>query len=168
MRKSVSYGPYLVNKSVQRNVLSNVVFEHLMAIETACHEFPWSANTMQSCLAGRYFNGAIFEHEQLVGFYIGEVAGPDHTLMDICVAPAYQRKGLAKALLTDFIAASEQADAENLFLEVRASNKGAIALYEWAGFSEVGIRKNYYPSASGNEDAILMAMALSFGSQSSL
>ncbi|MCF6435382.1 ribosomal protein S18-alanine N-acetyltransferase [Pseudoalteromonas sp. MMG022] len=139
-----------------------------MSVETACHEFPWSANTMQSCLSGRYFNGAIFEQEQLIGFYIGEVAGPDHTLMDICVAPAYQRQGVAKTLLTDFITVSEEAGAENLFLEVRASNQGAIALYQWAGFSEVGIRKNYYPSANGNEDAILMAMTLNFGSQSSL
>ncbi|MBD1581806.1 ribosomal protein S18-alanine N-acetyltransferase [Pseudoalteromonas sp. S16_S37] len=138
-----------------------------MAIEVACHDFPWSENTMKSCLSGRYFNGAIYQQDTLAGFYIGEVAGPDHTLMDICVAPAYQGKGLAKALLNDFMLASEQAGAENLFLEVRESNTTAIGLYQWAGFSEVGIRKDYYPRVNGKEDAILMAKTLSFGSGSS-
>ncbi|WP_152087589.1 ribosomal protein S18-alanine N-acetyltransferase [Pseudoalteromonas sp. A25] len=138
-----------------------------MTIEKACHDFPWTENTMRSCLSGRYFNGAIYNQQKLAGFYIGEVAGPDHTLMDICVAPTFQRQGLAKALLTDFMTVSEQAGAENLFLEVRESNKAAIGLYQWAGFSEVGIRKDYYPSVNGKEDAVLMAKTLNFGSEGS-
>lgn len=157
-----------MNKLVQRNILSRAPMNSLMAIETACHDFPWSEKTMHSCLSGRYFNGALYVQNELVGFYIGEVAGPDHTLMDICVAPPHQGQGHAKALLSDFIAASEQAGAENLFLEVRESNVSAIALYQWAGFTEAGVRKNYYPSANGKEDAILMALTLSFGSESTL
>ncbi|NOU51547.1 ribosomal protein S18-alanine N-acetyltransferase [Pseudoalteromonas sp. JBTF-M23] len=138
-----------------------------MAIEKACHDFPWSENTMKSCLSGRYFNGAVYQQDTLAGFYVGEVAGPDHTLMDICVAPAYQGQGLAKALLSDFMMASEQAGAENLFLEVRKSNITAIGLYLWAGFCEVGIRKDYYPCVNGKEDAVLMAKTLNFGSENS-
>ncbi|WP_238348012.1 ribosomal protein S18-alanine N-acetyltransferase [Pseudoalteromonas citrea] len=134
----------------------------LMAIETACHAFPWTQKTMETCLAGRYFNGALYLDKELAGFYVGERAGPDNTLMDICIAPAHQGKGLAKALLLDFVTRSEAMSAENLFLEVRASNKAAIGLYEQAGFIESGIRKNYYPSHSGKEDAILMALALCF------
>jgi ribosomal-protein-alanine N-acetyltransferase len=47
-----------------------------------------------------------------------------------------------------------------MFLEVRASNASAIALYEKRGFAEVGLRRNYYPTAKGSEDAILMALDL--------
>ncbi|ALS32058.1 ribosomal-protein-alanine N-acetyltransferase [Pseudoalteromonas translucida KMM 520] len=136
----------------------------LMAIETACHSHPWTLNTMSSCIGGRYFNLAAFNGDTMVGFYIGEKAGPDFTLMDICVAPSEQGKGIAKQLLSQFIDYGEQQNAENLFLEVRESNTPAIKLYENAGFIEMSVRKNYYPSdnpaKNGFEDAILMGMAL--------
>ncbi len=139
----------------------------LMAIENACHTHPWTLKTMQSCLQGRYFNLAAFDDEQMIGFYIGEKAGPDFTLMDICVTPEHQGKGIAKQLLSKFIEHGEQQNAENLFLEVRESNTRAIKLYEQAGFIEMSVRKNYYPSddatKNGFEDAILMGMALSLG-----
>jgi len=141
--------------------------EQLMAIETACHSHPWTLKIMSSCMGGRYFNLAAFNKNTLVGFYIGEKAGPDFTLMDICVTPSEQGKGIAKQLLRQFIEYGEQQNAENLFLEVRESNTRAIALYERAGFIEMSVRKNYYPSdnpaKNGFEDAILMGMALSLG-----
>ena len=138
----------------------------LMKIENACHSHPWTITTMQSCLAGRYFNLAAYKDTQMVGFYIGEKAGPDFTLMDICVVPNSQGQGIAKQLLAEFIAYGEQHNAENLFLEVRETNTRAIGLYEQAGFSEMAVRKNYYPSddaaKNGFEDAILMGLTLAF------
>ncbi|HBH66256.1 MAG TPA: ribosomal-protein-alanine N-acetyltransferase, partial [Erwinia persicina] len=48
-----------------------------------------------------------------------------------------------------------------LWLEVRASNHAAIALYEQLDFNEVSIRRNYYPAADGGkEDAIMMALTI--------
>ncbi|MDU5730757.1 MAG: hypothetical protein E6Z80_17880 [Citrobacter freundii] len=55
--------------------------------------------------------------------------------------------------------ASNQGD--RLWLEVRASNAAAIALYESLGFNEATIRRNYYPTADGHEDAIIMALPIS-------
>lgn len=140
-----------------------------MAIEMACHSHPWALSTMSSCIGGRYFNLAAFAGDTMVGFYIGEKAGPDFTLMDICVSPSEQGKGIAKQLLTKFIEYGEQQNAENLFLEVRESNRRAIKLYERAGFTEMSVRKNYYPSdepaKNGFEDAILMGMALGLNFQ---
>jgi ribosomal-protein-alanine N-acetyltransferase len=149
------------------NAVDESAIEQLMAIETACHSHPWTLKTMSSCMGGRYFNLAAFDKNTLVGFYIGEKAGPDFTLMDICVTPSQQGKGIARRLLSQFIEYGEQQNAENLFLEVRESNTRAIALYERAGFIEMSVRKNYYPSdnpaKNGFEDAILMGMALSLG-----
>ncbi len=48
-----------------------------------------------------------------------------------------------------------------LWLEVRASNAAAIALYEGLGFNEATIRLNYYPTTDGREDAIIMALPIS-------
>lgn len=149
-------------KPVNENAIAQ-----LMAIETACHSHPWSLKTMSSCMGGRYFNLAAFDENTLVGFYIGEKAGPDFTLMDICVTPREQGKGIARQLLSQFIEYGEQQNAENLFLEVRESNARAIKLYEHAGFTQMSVRKNYYPSddvtKNGYEDAILMGMALNLG-----
>jgi len=47
-----------------------------------------------------------------------------------------------------------------LWLEVRASNAAAIALYEQLDFNEVSIRRNYYPTKDGKEDAIMMALTI--------
>ena len=50
-----------------------------------------------------------------------------------------------------------------MFLGVRVSNVRAIDLYQQNDFSEVGIRKNYYPAANGgHKDAIVMMRDLSF------
>jgi len=155
----------LINfKSVDKAAIAQ-----LMAIETACHSHPWTLNTMSSCIGGRYFNLAAFNGDTMIGFYIGEKAGPDFTLMDICVAPSEQGRGIAKQLLRQFIDYGEQQTAENIFLEVRESNTRAIKLYESMGFIEMSVRKNYYPSdnpaKNGFEDAILMGMALGLNFQ---
>ena len=147
---------------IDRNLLASLDVSQLMDVEKACHEFPWTQNTMESCLTGRYFNGCVIKEGCLIGFYIAERAGPDISLMDICVSPNYQGQGYANTLIVDFIQCSEAYKAENIFLEVRESNKPAIALYEKFGFIETGSRKNYYPSKSGKENAILMAMTLAF------
>jgi ribosomal-protein-alanine N-acetyltransferase len=47
-----------------------------------------------------------------------------------------------------------------MFLEVRPSNISAIVLYENIGFSEMAIRRGYYPAQNGREDAVLMGLAL--------
>jgi ribosomal-protein-alanine N-acetyltransferase len=50
--------------------------------------------------------------------------------------------------------------ANTIFLELRATNQRALALYQMAGFNEIGLRKNYYPAAQGKEDAVIMALML--------
>lgn len=135
--------------------------ESVMCVERECHEFPWSEKTLSTSLTGRYFSGALdLNHGDIGAFYIAEQAGPDITLMDICVAPQYQGLGYSKLLMKELIQQARTRSAENIFLEVRAGNTPAINLYKAFNFCEVGIRKNYYPAKDGKEDAILMACAL--------
>lgn len=148
-----------MSHNLQREALQNCTADDIMAIELACHHFPWSEKTLLSCLGGRYYNSGLFVEQKLVGFYIVEQAGSDHTLMEICIAPSHQGQGLAHILMQDFLARAEQMKAESCFLEVRESNQSAHALYLNYGFEDVGIRKNYYPSDNGKEHAILMSKA---------
>ena len=66
-----------------------------------------------------------------------------------------------RALLEHVIDEVEKLGVVTLWLEVRASNVAAIALYESVGFNEATIRRNYYPTADGREDAIIMALPIS-------
>ena len=132
----------------------------MMAIENSCHSHPMSQKNMLSCFGTRYFNYGLYQADSLIGFYLAEMAGPDFTLMDICIAPEYQGQGYAQQLLQHLIDQATMRNAESLFLEVRASNTAAIKLYEKCGFNEMGIRKNYYPAAQGREDAKLMGLML--------
>lgn len=132
----------------------------MMLIEQSCHTHPMSHKNMLSCFGGRYFSKGLYIDGSLVGFYMAEMAGPDFTLMDICIAPQYQGKGYAKSLIENLIEEANNRNAESIFLEVRVSNLSAIALYEKCGFNEMGIRKDYYPADNGREDAKLMGLVL--------
>jgi len=130
------------------------------AIEQRSHAFPWSENTFASNQGDRYLNLGLNTDGTLAAFAITQVVLDEATLFNIAVDPAFQRRGLGRELLEHLIQTLEQRDVFTLWLEVRASNAPAIALYESLGFNEATIRRNYYPTASGREDAIVMALPL--------
>ena len=74
-------------------------------------------------------------------------------LLNIVVAPALRRTGLARALMDTLIADARAADARALELEVRAGNTAALQLYLAYGFEVIGRRRRYY---ADGEDAVLM------------
>jgi ribosomal-protein-alanine N-acetyltransferase len=82
------------------------------------------------------------------------------TILNIAVAPPHQGQGLGRQLLQAALRASREHGARRCLLEVRASNRAALALYEGEGFIEDGVRKDYYPAGSGREDALLMSKEL--------
>lgn len=75
--------------------------------------------------------------------------------------PPTSAAALGRELLEHVIDEVEKLGVVTLWLEVRASNVAAIALYESLGFNEATIRRNYYPTADGREDAIIMALPIS-------
>lgn len=81
-------------------------------------------------------------------------------LLNLSIAKTYQKQGLGRFLLEYMLKIAKSYQAANMFLEVRASNVSALALYENIGFNEMAVRRNYYPAATGREDAILMGLAL--------
>jgi ribosomal-protein-alanine N-acetyltransferase len=130
------------------------------AIEQRSHAFPWSEKTFASNQGERYLNFRLDVDGEMAAFAITQVVLDEATLFNIAVDPAWQRRGLGRQLLTHLIGELEQRDVLTLWLEVRASNVAAIALYESLGFNEVTVRRNYYPTTDGREDAIIMALPL--------
>ena len=81
-------------------------------------------------------------------------------LLNVAVHKTAQRKGLARKLLSECLAAYAGQGIKNCFLEVRRSNRPAINLYEQLGFTCIGERKNYYPVKGGREDALVLICQL--------
>ncbi|WP_312633075.1 ribosomal protein S18-alanine N-acetyltransferase [Pseudescherichia sp.] len=140
--------------------LNTADLTHAFAIEQRAHAFPWSEKTFASNQGERYLNLGLTVDETLAAFAITQVVLDEATLFNIAVDPVFQRRGLGRALLEHLISELEKRDVLTLWLEVRASNSAAIALYESLGFNEATIRRNYYPTADGREDAVIMALPL--------
>lgn len=129
-------------------------------IETASNPFPWTKNTLLSCIGGRYITRRLSIAGKDVGFYVGELVIDELTLMEICVAPEYQGHGFGQALLSDFLQQAKQNKVVACHLEVRAKNIAAQMLYMNNGFIQVHRRTGYYPAAVGYEDALVMSLSL--------
>lgn len=129
-------------------------------IEKASHAFPWTQSTFTSNQGERYLNLKLTCNDTLVAFAITQVVLDEATLFNIAVHPSHQRQGHGRHLLEQLIETLEARGITTLWLEVRASNANAIALYEQLGFNEVSVRRNYYPAANGREDAVIMALPL--------
>lgn len=120
---------------------------------------PWRESAFRAELdAGHYYVGAYVETVGLVGYAgISVLGGPGNAeanVHTIGVDPAWQGKGIGKALLRALLARAD-AVAAPVYLEVRTDNAGAIALYEAHGFTRIGLRRRYYwPSGA---DAYTMA-----------
>ena len=95
------------------------------------------------------------------GFLIGRAAAGEAELLTLAVLPAVRRRGIAKRLVQAFLTEAKSRDASAAFLEVAAENVPAIALYERAGFAQVGRRRAYYTGPDGQrQDALVLSRAI--------
>lgn len=97
--------------------------------------------------------------KETVGFIFSSFVVDELTILAIAVSERYQRRGVANALLEQVLETAREAGCSRTFLEVRASNIGAIGLYQSRGFCEVGIRPGYYRKPVV-EDAVQMERSL--------
>ena len=99
--------------------------------------------------------------ETLIGYFVAMKGVDEVHLLNITVAPAFQGQGWAPLMLEALAGWSRGQNAQWLWLEVRASNLRALAVYERNGFRRVGMRKGYYPAQGGaREDAVVMSLRL--------
>jgi [ribosomal protein S18]-alanine N-acetyltransferase len=95
----------------------------------------------------------------LLGFGVASILRPQAELETIAVAREAQRQGIGRTLLHALTAQLTQQGIAELWLEVRASNQAALALYRAAGFAQTGRRPNYYRNPA--EDGLLLTLRLS-------
>lgn len=133
----------------------------IMAIEQREYAFPWSEGIFSDCLRHKnYYTYCLQSAEDIIGYCVFSIQMAECQLLNICVQSAYQGQGYGRKILDFVIKKAKWQQVEQVFLEVRVSNRRAIDLYQQAGFNEISIRKNYYPAASRREDACIMCLQL--------
>lgn len=136
--------------------------EEVVAIENAAYPFPWTRGNFLDSLASRYDAWLLREAGGvLAGYFLLMHVVDEAHLLNITVRPELQGKGLGRLLLDKVIDLAKGADMRSVLLEVRPSNEHALAVYLHCGFTQIGLRKNYYPAGgTAREDAIVMRLAL--------
>jgi ribosomal-protein-alanine N-acetyltransferase len=136
---------------------------YVAALEAQIHALPWTMGNFRDALAAGY-SARVGEREcRIVAYGVLMLLPGEAQILNISVVPDARREGLGRALLQSFIDDARLLGAEQIFLEVRASNAAAIGLYETEGFAPVARRVGYYPGAAldaAREDALVMRRAL--------
>lgn len=132
----------------------------VIAIEDAIYPYPWTRGNFSDALAASYHCRMVERGGQPVGYTVVMVAAGEAHLLNLSVAGAWQRRGLGRELLNYVFKLARDTSAGRILLEVRPSNRAAIALYSSAGFSEIALRRGYYPAGDAREDAVVMQLEL--------
>jgi len=134
--------------------------ERVMRIELAMYPFPWTRRIFEDCLRVGYRCHVGEVEGNLAGYGVMSTGASEAHVLNLCVAGEFQRRGLAREMLSLLLDEADKLEVRDVFLEVRPSNTAAITLYEQMGFNQVGLRKGYYPAQEGREDAIIFASSL--------
>lgn len=143
--------------------MSESDLDGVMVGENASYATPWNEGIFRDCLATGYHGFVLEQAERIAGHAMMSVAVGEAHILNLCIYPEFQARGLGRRLLQRLLDHAASMDADTAFLEVRASNRLAIALYESEGFNEIGERRGYYPAAvhgGEREDALVMALSI--------
>jgi ribosomal-protein-alanine N-acetyltransferase len=132
----------------------------VLRIEQQVHGHPWSRGNFNDSLANGYICKVYEAANEVVGYAVLMPALDEVHLLDISIASTFQHMGLGGKLLSDMLALVRELKFERVILEVRRSNLAAKALYRKVGFSDIGVRRDYYPADNAREDAIVMECKL--------
>jgi ribosomal-protein-alanine N-acetyltransferase len=94
----------------------------------------------------------------IAGFAVAILVPPQSELELIAVVTRSRRRGIGRLLIAALASELLAAGMQELFLEVRVSNRAARDFYRALGFAETGRRARYYTDPE--EDAVLMSLRL--------
>ena len=135
--------------------------EPVLQVEAAAYAHPWSRTNFTDALASGYQAQLLMAGDALLGYFVAMKGVEEVHLLNITVAPPYQRQGWARVMLDALAIWARGQAAQWVWLEVRTGNQRAMAVYESHGYRRVGARKNYYPAHNQQrEDAVVMSLRL--------
>ncbi len=129
-------------------------------IERSAYEFPWSPGIFRDCLLAGYTSLVLEQGAAVIGYGIMSVAAGEAHLLNLALAQSARGQGHGRRLLEHLLDLAQGAGVEGVYLEVRPSNRDALALYRGAGFEVIGRRRAYYRAVGGVEDAVVLVRRL--------
>ncbi len=134
--------------------------KQVIDVETRAYPHPWTLGIFRDCLRVGYQAWVLTMERSVIGYGVMMQSPGEAHLLNICIDPDYQGRGLGRHFLRFLVDRAKRDGVDMLLLEVRRSNRLAHALYLSEGFHELGVRKAYYPTDDGREDAIILAKTL--------
>ena len=129
-------------------------------IERRSYEFPWSHGVFRDCILAGYTCIVLQHGNDVSGYAILSVAAGEAHILNLCVDPDFRHLGYGTRLLDEIIDRARLAEVNAVFLEVRPSNAGALALYRKKGFRKIAKRPAYYQAKGGREDADVLSLTI--------
>ena len=133
--------------------------EEIIAIENSAFNKPWTKNQIKNDILSDLDseNGVYIMDELVAGYIFGWIIHDEFHLNYIAVQPEYLRRSIGKEIILHIISRVISHDIKVILLEVSANNIPAQKCYKSLGFTQMGIRKDYY---SKGDDAILYYLDL--------
>ena len=133
--------------------------EEIFTIENTAFNKPWTRNHIMNDIQSDTDseNWVYIMDEMVTGYVFGWIIHDEFNLNNIAVHPEYLQRSIGTALLRHIIARMTSRDIKLIFLEVSTHNISAQKCYKSLGFTQMGVRKNYY---SRGDDAILYNLDL--------
>ena len=134
--------------------------EQILQIENQVAIEPWDKSIFISCSKIYYVIVAVIK-DVVVGYSVIAIyhAINESNILNLAVDPLWHRRGIGSRLMQYLINLCNNNFNNNpnkLFLEVHTHNISAINLYRKFNFIEIYIRKNYYNTKNGRQDAVVM------------
>jgi [ribosomal protein S18]-alanine N-acetyltransferase len=130
------------------------------ALERESYVFPWNDQIFADCLRVGYHCVVVDTPAGVAGYGILSMGAGEAHILNLCIAEAWRRHGVGRGLLLALLRHARDRGVRDAFLEVRRTNRAAIALYHSLGFECVGTRRGYYQAQDGREDALVYRLEL--------
>ncbi|MDT8441035.1 MAG: ribosomal protein S18-alanine N-acetyltransferase [Desulfuromonadales bacterium] len=133
----------------------------LCRIESASQAHPWTPGQFADELGNPAACIDLYLcRQQPAAFLCSWLIAGELQIQNLATDPRFRRRGIAARLIAHVLQRSRRLGMQSAWLEVRAGNQSAIALYERFGFRTVGRRRAYY---ADGEDALLMGLEAGAG-----
>jgi len=130
------------------------------ALERESYVFPWNDQIFADCLRVGYHCVVVETESGVAGYGVLSMGAGEAHILNLCIADDWRRRGIGRGLLLALLAHARDRGVRDAFLEVRRTNRAAIALYHDFGFQCVGTRRGYYQAHDGREDALVYRLEL--------
>ena len=138
--------------------------ERVSALDFKAAQRPWSLQMFQEELRLHSFCRVLLDdYGNVIGYGVSRLQVDEWHLLTVSVEAEYRRNGFGYRLVADVIRKAALSHNRSVLLEVRASNKDAVSLYESLDFEILYIREGYYKAPPIAEDALVMSRRIQEG-----